>query len=230
MDFCQPNGILLWQELNIDDVDKTMDEISEAQDQMQQMNDVLSQPIGTAADLDEDDLAAELAVSSLMQCVTCPATTLHGCCSMPLFLINSHLHQLGSEAVHAIPQSLDAHSMTSTVNHACHCLAQRLHAQLAWHVLLGNHLQVSKAGKHLWIPYLCRSWKQRTSTVNCWSLLQCRQQGCQPGHSLQQLQERGCLLCLPALLPGQSRRLRRNWSWRLWRRRWPHEQTNMWCC
>lgn len=51
------------QELNIDDVDKTMDEISEAQDQMQQMNDVLSQPIGTAADLDEDELAAELAVS-----------------------------------------------------------------------------------------------------------------------------------------------------------------------
>ena len=50
------------QELNIDDVDKTMDEISEAQDQMQQMNDVLSQPIGTAADLDEDELAAELAV------------------------------------------------------------------------------------------------------------------------------------------------------------------------
>ncbi len=39
-----------------------MDEISEAQDQMQQMNDVLSQPIGTAADLDEDELAAELAV------------------------------------------------------------------------------------------------------------------------------------------------------------------------
>ena len=50
------------QELNIDDVDKTMDEISEAQDQMQQMNDVLSQPIGAAADMDEDELAAELAV------------------------------------------------------------------------------------------------------------------------------------------------------------------------
>ena len=39
-----------------------MDEISEAQDQMQQMNDVLSQPIGAAADMDEDELAAELAV------------------------------------------------------------------------------------------------------------------------------------------------------------------------
>ncbi len=57
--------LLLSQELNIDDVDKTMDEISEAQDQMQQMNDVLSQPIGTAADLDEDELAAELAVCIL---------------------------------------------------------------------------------------------------------------------------------------------------------------------
>ena len=41
-----------------------MDEISEAQDQMQQMNEVLSQPIGTAADLDDDELAAELAVST----------------------------------------------------------------------------------------------------------------------------------------------------------------------
>lgn len=48
------------QELNIEDVDKTMEEINEAQDQMQQMNDVLSQPIGAAADLDEDELAAEL--------------------------------------------------------------------------------------------------------------------------------------------------------------------------
>ena len=54
--------VFAFQELNIDDVDKTMDEISEAQDQMQQMNDVLSQPIGAAADMDEDELAAELAV------------------------------------------------------------------------------------------------------------------------------------------------------------------------
>ena len=54
--------LFVLQELNIDDVDKTMDEISEAQDQMQQMNDVLSQPIGAAADMDEDELAAELAV------------------------------------------------------------------------------------------------------------------------------------------------------------------------
>jgi hypothetical protein len=60
----------LAQELNIDDVDKTMDEISEAQDQMQQMNDVLSQPIGTAADLDEDELAAELAVRFLPFCIS----------------------------------------------------------------------------------------------------------------------------------------------------------------
>ena len=49
--------------MNIEDVDKTMDEISDAQDQMQQMNDVLAQPIGGAADLDDDELAAELAVS-----------------------------------------------------------------------------------------------------------------------------------------------------------------------
>lgn len=62
--FCCTHRVLVGlQELNIDDVDKTMDEISEAQDQMQQMNDVLSQPIGAAADMDEDELAAELAVS-----------------------------------------------------------------------------------------------------------------------------------------------------------------------
>lgn len=67
--FHEPFSILA-QELNIDDVDKTMDEISEAQDQMQQMNDVLSQPIGTAADLDEDELAAELAVSFLPFCMS----------------------------------------------------------------------------------------------------------------------------------------------------------------
>ena len=56
-------GICVLQEMNIEDVDKTMDEISDAQDQMQQMNDVLAQPIGGAADLDDDELAAELAVS-----------------------------------------------------------------------------------------------------------------------------------------------------------------------
>lgn len=60
--FVSASHVFALQELNIDDVDKTMDEISEAQDQMQQMNDVLSQPIGAAADMDEDELAAELAV------------------------------------------------------------------------------------------------------------------------------------------------------------------------
>ena len=61
------------QEMNIEDVDKTMDEISDAQDQMQQMNDVLAQPIGGAADLDDDELAAELAVrrsNMHVQCAT----------------------------------------------------------------------------------------------------------------------------------------------------------------
>ena len=57
--------------MNIEDVDKTMDEISEAQDQMQQMNDVLAQPIGGAADFDEDELAAELAVSTHLLHLTC---------------------------------------------------------------------------------------------------------------------------------------------------------------
>lgn len=84
-------------------MDKTADEISEAQDQMQQMNDVLSQPIGTAADLAEVELAAELAVSHVMHCVPCPGATLHSYFSMPLSSINSHFHHHGKEAVLDLP-------------------------------------------------------------------------------------------------------------------------------
>ncbi|CAH8305913.1 unnamed protein product [Eruca vesicaria subsp. sativa] len=45
---------------NIDDVDKTMDEINEQTDNMKQIQDALSAPIGSAADFDEDELEAEL--------------------------------------------------------------------------------------------------------------------------------------------------------------------------
>jgi hypothetical protein len=38
---------------NIDDVDKTMDEINEQTDNMKQIQDALSAPIGAAADFDE---------------------------------------------------------------------------------------------------------------------------------------------------------------------------------
>jgi hypothetical protein len=38
---------------NIDDVDKTMDEINEQTEIMKQIQDALSTPIGTAADIDE---------------------------------------------------------------------------------------------------------------------------------------------------------------------------------
>lgn len=61
-----------------------MDEISEAQDQMQQMNDVLSQPIGAAADMDDDELAAELAVS---------------CCSALLLQDSAWLHDFANYQV-----------------------------------------------------------------------------------------------------------------------------------
>jgi len=45
---------------NIDDVDKTMDEINEQTENMKQIQEALSTPIGTAADIDEDELEAEL--------------------------------------------------------------------------------------------------------------------------------------------------------------------------
>ncbi|XP_010540987.1 PREDICTED: vacuolar protein sorting-associated protein 32 homolog 2-like [Tarenaya hassleriana] len=45
---------------NIDDVDKTMDEINEQTENMKQIQDALSAPIGAAADFDEDELEAEL--------------------------------------------------------------------------------------------------------------------------------------------------------------------------
>ncbi|CAL9084179.1 unnamed protein product [Musa textilis] len=45
---------------NIDDVDKTMDEINEQTESMKQIQEALSAPIGAAADFDEDELEAEL--------------------------------------------------------------------------------------------------------------------------------------------------------------------------
>ncbi|KAG7545763.1 Snf7 family [Arabidopsis suecica] len=45
---------------NIDDVDKTMDEINEQTENMKQIQEALATPIGAAADFDEDDLEREL--------------------------------------------------------------------------------------------------------------------------------------------------------------------------
>ncbi|KAF5748515.1 vacuolar protein sorting-associated protein 32 2 [Tripterygium wilfordii] len=45
---------------NINDVDKTMDEINEQSDNMKQIQEALAAPIGAAADFDEDELEAEL--------------------------------------------------------------------------------------------------------------------------------------------------------------------------
>ncbi|CAL9227289.1 unnamed protein product [Arabidopsis halleri] len=45
---------------NIDDVDKTMDEINEQTENMKQIQEALATPIGAAADFDEDDLEQEL--------------------------------------------------------------------------------------------------------------------------------------------------------------------------
>ncbi|PWA51534.1 vacuolar protein sorting-associated protein 32 [Artemisia annua] len=45
---------------NIDDVDKTMDEINEQTENMKQIQDALAAPMGLGADFDEDELEAEL--------------------------------------------------------------------------------------------------------------------------------------------------------------------------
>ncbi|KAK4358449.1 hypothetical protein RND71_020678 [Anisodus tanguticus] len=45
---------------NIDDVDKTMDEINEQTENMKMIQEALSTPIGAATDFDEDELEAEL--------------------------------------------------------------------------------------------------------------------------------------------------------------------------
>ncbi|GAB2268342.1 hypothetical protein Dimus_003307 [Dionaea muscipula] len=45
---------------NIDDVDKTMDEINEQTENMKQIQEALAAPVGIAADFDEDELEAEL--------------------------------------------------------------------------------------------------------------------------------------------------------------------------
>ena len=60
-----------------------LDEINEQSDQMQQIQDAMAQPIGPAADMDEDELLGELEVS-LLSCAV-PAISLMcgklpGCC------------------------------------------------------------------------------------------------------------------------------------------------------
>ncbi|KAI8547111.1 hypothetical protein RHMOL_Rhmol07G0169200 [Rhododendron molle] len=63
---------------NIDDVDKTMDEINEQTENMKQIQEALSAPIGSAADFDEDELEAELEElegSELEEQLLQPATT-----------------------------------------------------------------------------------------------------------------------------------------------------------
>lgn len=68
---------------NIDDVDKTMDEINEQTENMKQIQEALSTPIGAAADFDDDELEAELEElegaeleEALLQPATTPSTPL----------------------------------------------------------------------------------------------------------------------------------------------------------
>jgi len=62
-----------------------LDEINEQTDQMQQIQDAMAQPIGPAADVDEDELMGELEVvfSSFQSC------------SMTLILLREQIYFLG---------------------------------------------------------------------------------------------------------------------------------------
>ena len=51
--------------MRIDDVDRVLDEINDQTDQMRQIQDAMGQPIGAAADIDEDELLNELEVGGL---------------------------------------------------------------------------------------------------------------------------------------------------------------------
>lgn len=50
------------QEMKIENVDKVLDDINDQADQMRQITDAMSQPLGAAADIDESDLMEELEV------------------------------------------------------------------------------------------------------------------------------------------------------------------------
>ncbi|RWR92227.1 hypothetical protein CKAN_02143600 [Cinnamomum micranthum f. kanehirae] len=46
--------------LSVDDIEKTMEEVNEDTESMKQIQDALAAPVGAAADIDEDELEAEL--------------------------------------------------------------------------------------------------------------------------------------------------------------------------
>eukprot|EP00252_Welwitschia_mirabilis_P009757 TRINITY_DN2261_c0_g1_i1.p1 TRINITY_DN2261_c0_g1~~TRINITY_DN2261_c0_g1_i1.p1 ORF type:complete len:224 (+),score=85.67 TRINITY_DN2261_c0_g1_i1:241-912(+) len=48
------------KKMNIDDIDKTMDQVNEHTENLKQIQEALATPIGAAADIDEDELEAEL--------------------------------------------------------------------------------------------------------------------------------------------------------------------------
>jgi hypothetical protein len=74
----------LWGDRNIDDVDKTMDEINEQTENMKQIQEALATPIGAAADIDE-----VLSVFCIVVfCIQVLAT--HGC--LGTYLIASQGH------------------------------------------------------------------------------------------------------------------------------------------
>ncbi|KAI3713808.1 hypothetical protein L1987_72394 [Smallanthus sonchifolius] len=73
-------GAQTMKAMNIDDVDKTMDEINEQSENMKQIQEALSAPIGAAADFDEDELEAELEElegAELEEQLLQPTTTAH---------------------------------------------------------------------------------------------------------------------------------------------------------
>ena len=67
-------------DMKITDVDHVLEEISDQADQMSQIQDAMSQPLGTAADMDMDELEAELEVGRSPPRGSCIRIPMRGTC------------------------------------------------------------------------------------------------------------------------------------------------------
>lgn len=79
------------QEMKIENIDNTLEEIQEVGEQMRMINEAIGQPVGVFADMDQDDLEAELAEmeaeeldNQLLEPAPVPATKVPGVAEAPL--------------------------------------------------------------------------------------------------------------------------------------------------
>lgn len=108
-------------DMKITDVDTVLEEISDQADQMSQIQDAMSQPLGAAADMDMDELEAELEVGCLASYLRLvswrgnshPAACAYGCCQF-----------VGTAGV--------LRPTSCSMSRKAFCLKQRCRAHRAW--------------------------------------------------------------------------------------------------